>query len=461
MEWVQIEELVATALPDHHVLEVVPRTSGELSTVYEVRLDAEPTAVIVKIYADEWAWKQAKEVYVYSQLQSTLVPVPAVLYVGAGYTVLTKLEGVPLSQADVAPDDWYDVYRQLGQLVRRFHGVAQPAYGYVVEQVLDPKPDNKSYMAGQFAKKLQEFADLGGASDLHGRIKSYVAQNAPLLANAFSPVLCHNDIHEGNILVVPSPSGWRITGLIDVENAIAADPLIDLAKTDCYSIRNKPAQTRRSTSRLRRPPTRLATPDGPLPPLPRPRTLGLVRLHQQPSPSTQHRHRHDHHRRMTYVGSHLWELRQQVGSRLLVMPGAQVLLVDDEERALFQRRRDSGLWEIPAGAAEPGSSFRDTAVRELREESGLTVAIDDLTPFASLSEPDVHVITYPNGDRLHCFALCFEARRWTGILAPSADEVLEATFLPMATPPAPLQPQTRAVLDLHRAYRATNTFQAR
>lgn len=36
--------------------------------------------------------------------------------------------------------------------------------------------------------------------------------------------------------------GWQVTGFIDVENAIAADPLIDLAKTDCYSIRGHRAK---------------------------------------------------------------------------------------------------------------------------------------------------------------------------------------------------------------------------
>ena len=30
-------------------------------------------------------------------------------------------------------------------------------------------------------------------------------------------------------------------GVIDVENAVAADPLHDLAKTNCYSIRGDPA----------------------------------------------------------------------------------------------------------------------------------------------------------------------------------------------------------------------------
>ncbi|MEU4390778.1 hypothetical protein [Kribbella sp. NPDC023855] len=33
------------------------------------------------------------------------------------------------------------------------------------------------------------------------------------------------------------PGSGQVRGFIDVENAIAADPLMDLAKTECYSIR--------------------------------------------------------------------------------------------------------------------------------------------------------------------------------------------------------------------------------
>jgi hygromycin-B 7''-O-kinase len=44
-------------------------------------------------------------------------------------------------------------------------------------------------------------------------------------------VLCHNDLHEGNLL---ADGTGAVTGFVDVENAIAADPLVDLAKTVQY-----------------------------------------------------------------------------------------------------------------------------------------------------------------------------------------------------------------------------------
>ncbi|WP_020391664.1 NUDIX domain-containing protein [Kribbella catacumbae] len=117
---------------------------------------------------------------------------------------------------------------------------------------------------------------------------------------------------------------------------------------------------------------------------------------------------------MVFEGSHLWKLRQVVGKQLLLVPGAQVVVVDERERVLFQRRVDSGAWELPGGAAEPGLSFRETA-----------------------------------------------ARQWMGELVPGADEVIEARFFEPGEVPAPLQPQQEAVWEMYAAYRATGLFQGR
>ncbi|NGO70432.1 NUDIX domain-containing protein [Streptomyces boncukensis] len=164
---------------------------------------------------------------------------------------------------------------------------------------------------------------------------------------------------------------------------------------------------------------------------------------------------------MSYVGSYIWSVRQAVGSELLLVPGAQVLLLDGAGRGLFQRRADSGVWEIPAGACEKGSDFAGTAVRELAEETGLRVDRADLVAFGSLSDPEIHTLTYPNGDVTHCFALCFLAETWSGELSPAPDEVAAAAFHPLTDPPGPLHPPTAVALEMLREFRATGRFQAR
>jgi 8-oxo-dGTP pyrophosphatase MutT (NUDIX family) len=122
---------------------------------------------------------------------------------------------------------------------------------------------------------------------------------------------------------------------------------------------------------------------------------------------------------MAYVGSYLWRLRQEVGSDLILMPGAMLALMDAEDRVLLTRREDDGSWCLPAGAAEPGGSFARTAIDELAEETGFEVREEDLVPFGSLSEAEAHTISYPNGDVTHCFALLLLARAWSGGFAPT------------------------------------------
>ncbi|GAB2561718.1 phosphotransferase family protein [Kribbella endophytica] len=233
--------MVGTALPGWGIAEILPRSGGGLSAVFEVR-GVDGKAVIVKVYEPQWAWKQAKEVYVYGVLAPVVGElVPSVVHVEpagerSAFTVLSKVDGVPLSEVTGA--DYRTIYEQAGALLGRIHRIRQPAYGYLTDQVLEPLPDNEQYMARQFAKKLREFEELGGDAGLHARITEYVAEH-PVVADV-SPVLCHNDFHEGNLLVDPETS--ELNGIIDVENAIAADPLLDLAKAQYYSIKDDRAK---------------------------------------------------------------------------------------------------------------------------------------------------------------------------------------------------------------------------
>jgi 8-oxo-dGTP pyrophosphatase MutT (NUDIX family) len=164
---------------------------------------------------------------------------------------------------------------------------------------------------------------------------------------------------------------------------------------------------------------------------------------------------------MPFVDSYLWRLRQAVGSELILMPGALVALQRDDGQVLLTKRADDGSWCLPAGAAEVGGSFAQTAIDELAEETGVKVVKEDLVPFASLSEAEEHTLHYPNGDVTHCFALCFLARKWSGDPRPDHTESTEVRFSALDAVPEPVHRPTSRALELLQIYLDTDTFQLR
>jgi 8-oxo-dGTP pyrophosphatase MutT (NUDIX family) len=156
-------------------------------------------------------------------------------------------------------------------------------------------------------------------------------------------------------------------------------------------------------------------------------------------------------------GSYVWRLRQALGTDTLLLPGATVLVLDADERVLLMRRRDTGRWGLPGGGAEPGSSFASTALRELEEETGLGAVAADLEAFACVSEPDLAVKTYPHGDRVHAFDMCFAVRRWTGDLRPVDGEAVALEFF--ADLPEQRNEYVDVVVGTWRAYEETGRFQ--
>lgn len=124
----------------------------------------------------------------------------------------------------------------------KVHDITLDAFGYITTRVIASHATNDAYMRFQFQKKLAEIEAHGGDALLRRTVEEYVSMHGDLLTQAQTPVLCHDDYHEGNVLVAEENARWRVTGIIDVENAVAGDPLLDIAKTDYYAIREHTAK---------------------------------------------------------------------------------------------------------------------------------------------------------------------------------------------------------------------------
>ncbi|MFF6955343.1 NUDIX domain-containing protein [Streptomyces sp. NPDC008317] len=104
---------------------------------------------------------------------------------------------------------------------------------------------------------------------------------------------------------------------------------------------------------------------------------------------------------------------------------ASAVVTDEQGRILLQRRRDNGLWALPGGGMEMTDSLPGTAVREVKEETGLDVEITGLV--GTYTDPR-HVIAYTDGEVRRQFNVCFTARVTGGELAVS-DESTEVRFV--------------------------------
>jgi aminoglycoside phosphotransferase (APT) family kinase protein len=247
----QISVATAQSIVDQAVSGRVAATistlhGGEIAAVYEVAFaDLAHPPLVLKVYPDDLHWKMQKEVTVVGLVRDRLsVPTPRILLaddsktlLGLNFIVMTKLDGSILGQLErtLASKQRVSAYAQIGQLLREFHRIPMEAFGYIgTKGIWTAHSSNHLYLTHQFQRKLKEFTGRGGDPGLAGRIAGHFAERAELLNACARAVLCHNDLHAGNLLATITNGSLRLTGVLDFEGALAGDPLMDVAKALYY-----------------------------------------------------------------------------------------------------------------------------------------------------------------------------------------------------------------------------------
>ncbi|MDP9196200.1 MAG: NUDIX domain-containing protein [Pseudomonadota bacterium] len=89
---------------------------------------------------------------------------------------------------------------------------------------------------------------------------------------------------------------------------------------------------------------------------------------------------------------------------------AVYVLFERDGKVLLMRRHNTGWangwFTLPAGHVDQGEHLVEAAVREAREETGVSVAVEDMTLF--------HVSHSVYGPNDQCLDFFFRAQKWTG-----------------------------------------------
>ena len=227
----------------------VSRLHGGSTEVYRIDLAGCADPLVLKIYGDEPAWAPAKEALVAGFIPSEVgVAIPRWLRVDERrlhlplrFALMTWLPG-ETARTLMASLDVTRVYHQMGELLRRVHRIPMSAYGYIgAAGVIAPETTNDAYMLRAFASAFRHFHNQCGDANLTRRLEIKAQSRFGLLACSTDPVLCHDDFHQGNVLVRrDAADNFHVSGLVDFGNARAGDALFDLAKALMCSTHEDP-----------------------------------------------------------------------------------------------------------------------------------------------------------------------------------------------------------------------------
>ncbi|WP_214322021.1 NUDIX domain-containing protein [Nonomuraea sediminis] len=116
----------------------------------------------------------------------------------------------------------------------------------------------------------------------------------------------------------------------------------------------------------------------------------------------------------------LANIREKVGTDLLMLPSVAGFVFDSAGRLLVARHGDVELWAAPGGGVDPDERPEDAVVRELREELSVDVAVRGL--IGVYGGPEFRTV-YPNGHQCGYVIAAYGCVVAGGTPTPDGEEI--------------------------------------
>jgi 8-oxo-dGTP pyrophosphatase MutT (NUDIX family) len=135
-------------------------------------------------------------------------------------------------------------------------------------------------------------------------------------------------------------------------------------------------------------------------------------------------------------------LRQFVGHSPIILPGSVVIILNEQNDVLLQKRHN-GSWGLPGGLMDLGESFEDVAKREVFEETGLRV--ENLKLLNVFSGSDYY-LKIENGDELYSVTAVYYTKDVSGEMKIDYSESVNMQYFSIHNLPVELTDEYRGFI---------------
>ena len=148
---------------------------------------------------------------------------------------------------------------------------------------------------------------------------------------------------------------------------------------------------------------------------------------------------------------YLKNLRKMVGHMPILVCGASVIVINENDEILLQLRKDNNHWGYPGGSVDINEVVEEAAKRELLEETGIVA--NTLELFGIFSGKELYYI-YPHGDEISNVDIVYICKDYSGVAQADMVESVDVKYFALDELPDDISPPCVPALNKYKESRS-------